>query len=95
MLYNAAAGLGLDRELSKVDFPIDLFLVGSNIDAVTEQAESFVTGLTHWRPATDRTGLREPPRVRIELGFIDEFGEARKYVTQTVLFMQEKIDMSK
>ncbi|MCB1739165.1 MAG: hypothetical protein KDK91_02265 [Gammaproteobacteria bacterium] len=66
MLYNAAAGLGLDRELSKVDFPIDLFLVGSNIDAVTEQAESFVTGLTHWRPATDRTGLREPPRVRIE-----------------------------
>ena len=49
-----------------------------------------------WRTTSqDQQPDRLPPRVRIELGFIDEFGEARKYVTQTVLFMQEKIDMSK
>ncbi len=49
-----------------------------------------------WRTTSkDQQPDRLPPRVKIELGFIDEFGEERKYVTQTNLLMQEKIDMSK
>ena len=38
---------------------------------------------------------RLPPRVKITLGFRDEHGEDRKYTTQTLLLMQEKIDLSK
>ena len=58
--------MGFDRELSMVDFPIDQFLVGSDISPVAERAADFRTGLTDWSPSANETGMREPPKVRVE-----------------------------
>ena len=66
VLYNGAAGMGFDRELSMVDFPIDQFLVGSDISPVAERAADFRAGLTDWSPSANETGMREPPKVRVE-----------------------------
>lgn len=66
MLYNGAAGMGFSRELSNVDFPIDQFLVGSDIGPVGEKAAAFRNGLTAWRPETTKTGMYAPDKVRIE-----------------------------
>ncbi len=66
VLYNGAAGLGFDRELSMVDFPIDQFLVGSDISPVEARAADFSAGLTDWQPTTTDTGVRNPDKIRIE-----------------------------
>ena len=66
MLYNAAAGLGFDRELAMVDFPIDQFLVGSDISPVAKKAEHFLTGLTEWEATAKETGMKRPRKVRVE-----------------------------
>ncbi len=49
-----------------VDFPIDQFLVGSDISPVAERAADFPKGLTDWRPSTTETGMREPQKLRVE-----------------------------
>jgi len=66
VLYNGAAGLGFDRELSMVDFPIDQFLVGSDISPVEARAADFSAGLTNWQPTATETGVRNPDKIRIE-----------------------------
>lgn len=58
--------MGFDRELSMVDFPIDQFLVDSDISPVADRATDFRKGLTDWRPSSQEIGMREPPKVRIE-----------------------------
>ena len=58
--------MGLDRELSMVDFPIDQFLVDSNISPVEARAADFCAGLTDWQPKTTETGMRQPDKIRIE-----------------------------
>lgn len=49
-----------------VDFPIDQFLVDSDISPVADRATDFRKGLTDWRPSSQEIGMREPPKVRIE-----------------------------
>lgn len=66
MLGNAASGLGLDRELPMVSFPIDVFLVDSDISPVIERFDRFVARLTRWRPGASERGIRQPSRLRIQ-----------------------------
>ena len=49
-----------------VDFPIDQFLVDSNISPVEARAADFCAGLTNWQPKTTETGMRQPDKIRIE-----------------------------
>jgi hypothetical protein len=49
-----------------VTFPIDPFLVGSDIAPIGQKFENFVAGLTSWRPRADKTGMSEPPKLAIE-----------------------------
>jgi hypothetical protein len=65
VLYNAAAGLGFDRELPKVSFPIAQFLVDSDLTPLREQADEFSAGLVQWQPRSRATGITVPPRVTI------------------------------
>lgn len=52
--------------------------------------------IEEWRTTvTDGQPDRLPPRVKIKLGIQDEDREIQYFVTQTVLPMQEKIDLSK
>ena len=63
---NAMAGLGFDQDVSMVVFPIDPFLVDSDISPIGEALQDFVDGLTSWRPAANEIGVKAPPRVPIE-----------------------------
>ena len=49
-----------------VTFPIDPFLVGSDISPIGQKFEHFLAGLTSWRPRADKTGMSEPPKLAIE-----------------------------
>ena len=66
VVRNAIAGLGFDQDASMVVFPIAPFLVGGDIAPVGAQFERFVEGLTGWQPRSRDTGLRQPPKLRIE-----------------------------
>ena len=66
MVRNAIAGLGFDQDASMVVFPIAPFLVGGDIAPIGEAFERFVAGLTGWQPRSRDTGLRQPPKLRIE-----------------------------
>ena len=66
MVRNSMAGLGFDQDASMVVFPIDPFLVGSDLSPIEQAIDKFSDGLTRWKAATDETGLRQPPKVRIE-----------------------------
>ena len=49
-----------------VVFPIDPFLVGSDISAIGNAFPRFIEGLTHWQPRSGDTGLNRPPPVAIQ-----------------------------
>ena len=66
VVRNAVSGLGFDQDASMVVFPIDPFLVGSDLTPVENAIDKFSEGLTDWRSATTETGLRQPSKVRIE-----------------------------
>lgn len=66
VVRNALAGLGFDQDASMVVFPIAPFLVGSDISPIRDAFDRFVDGLTGWEPRSSETGLRQPPKLRIE-----------------------------
>lgn len=49
-----------------VTFPIDPFLVGSDLAPVQERVAEFVDGLTGWQARTTETGMRQPPKLSVE-----------------------------
>jgi len=49
-----------------VTFPIDPFLVGSDLAPIENKFEHFIAGLTSWRPRADSTGVSAPPKLQIE-----------------------------
>lgn len=52
--------------------------------------------LQEWRTTSaDQQPDRLPPRVRIKMAIADSEGELEYFVTQSTIFMQEKIDLSK
>ena len=85
VLNNAIAGLGFDREVAMVTFPIDPFLVGGDVSPIEAKAEDFVEGLISWSPTTTETGMHEPPKVRIEAnGYEAAFDQMnRLFLTNT------------
>lgn len=66
VVRNALAGLGFDQDASMVIFPIDPFLVGSDLTPVEQAVGQFSEGLTEWQPAAQETGVRQPPMVSVE-----------------------------
>ena len=49
-----------------VTFPIDLFLVGSDISVVENRKNEFFRGLTEWEPVALQTGIRNLQMISIE-----------------------------
>ncbi len=49
-----------------VIFPIDPFLVDSDLTPIAEATDKFSEGLTNWEAATKETGITYPPKVPIE-----------------------------
>ncbi len=65
MVRNAVAGMGFDADIPMVTFPIDMFLVGSDISPIERRVEEFTAGLTTWRPKVARAGLVTPQPLEV------------------------------
>ncbi len=63
VVKNAVAGMGFDADIPMVTFPIDMFLVGSDVAPVERTVEQFVAGLTTWRSQVTQPGVVSPPPV--------------------------------
>ena len=63
---NAVAGLGFSPEIAMVSFPVNLFLIESDVSPVKENIDKFVDGLTKWEPTVKKKGIMMPPKVRVE-----------------------------
>lgn len=79
VVRNAVAGLGFDADAPMVTFPISPFLVGSDLTPIEEGCARFVEGLTDWQPRAEQTGLRQPPKLKVEAnGFEAAFDQVNQ-----------------
>jgi len=62
---NAVAGFGFPAEVAMVIFPVSLFLVGSSLTPLRPKIDSFIEGLTRWKPATQGAQTMDPPPIEI------------------------------
>ena len=66
VIKNAVSGLGLPREIAMVTFPIELFLVESDLGPIEKKIAEFIAGLTLWEPESKQKGVLKPPGIRID-----------------------------
>ncbi len=66
VVRNAFAGLGFDQDASMVTFPIDPFLVGSDLTPIYQKVHDFVESLMSWEAKAKQTGIQQPPMLRVE-----------------------------
>jgi hypothetical protein len=64
---NAYAGFGFPTEAPTVyEFPMDMFLAGSDLTPIAENIDKIVYGLTKWEPKIKTKGVAAPPKVTVE-----------------------------
>ena len=68
-----------------VVFPVEMFLVESDISQVDREVGRFVEGLTSWYPAQSRAATRELPMLRIEGG-----DDAQAYANFNAMFIRRR-----
>jgi hypothetical protein len=66
VIKNAVRGLGFAPEIAMVTFPIDLFLIKSDLSPIANKVEAFIEGLTAWEPTVKGLGLFRPPPEQVE-----------------------------
>ncbi len=63
VVANAFAGLGFPAEAPTVyEFPIEMFLPGSDLTPIKENIDKIVYGLTKWEPKIKEKGVYQPRR---------------------------------
>jgi len=65
-MTNAISGLGLAPDAAMITFPIDMFLPGSDISALTARKQEFYDGLTRWQSAYAKAAPGAVPMLRVE-----------------------------
>jgi hypothetical protein len=58
-------GIGLPADIAMVPFPIDMFLVESDVRPVQENLDGFVDGLTRWQPQRAPRAPERAPMVAV------------------------------
>jgi hypothetical protein len=67
VVANGFAGLGFADEAPTVhEFPIEMFLIGSDLTPLKEHFDTFVYGLTKWEPKSKAKGVRSPSKVTVQ-----------------------------
>ena len=69
---NAVAGLGFAPDIPMVVFPIDMFLVESDISAVEREFMKFVEGLRSWKAPEQNKAVTKPPKLNVDGKDYDE-----------------------
>jgi hypothetical protein len=67
VVKNAVAGLGFDQDAPMVTFPIDVFLIESDLTPVENGKQRFLDGLLEWKPASDSTGIRNTEMIDLDV----------------------------
>ena len=65
MVLYTVSGLGFEPNASMVTFPIDLFLVESDLTPLEARKHEFFDGLTTWKPTAKEIGLQNAPMISI------------------------------
>ncbi|MEM7251962.1 MAG: hypothetical protein AAF493_11095 [Pseudomonadota bacterium] len=65
MVKNAVSGLGLSADAAMITFPIDPFLVGSDLTPIKDRASEFSHSLTAWTGGATQTGIGQNEAIRI------------------------------
>ena len=66
VMKNAVSGLGLAPDAAMVTFPIDMFLPGSDLSAISVKKREFYNGLTKWKTDFAQTADGELPMLSVE-----------------------------
>jgi hypothetical protein len=67
VVNNAFAGMGFIGDAATLkEFPIDMFVEGSDLTPLKENIDKVVYGLTKWSPKTKDKGLVKPPKVTVQ-----------------------------
>jgi hypothetical protein len=66
VVQNGISGMGLPGEVPAVhEFPVQMFLPGSDLTPLKENIDKIVFALTQWQPKLIRTGVFSPPKITI------------------------------
>ena len=65
-MTNAISGLGLAPDAAMIHFPIELFLPGSDISAITARKQEFYDGLTRWQSVYAKAAPGAVPMLKVE-----------------------------
>jgi len=65
-MKNAVSGLGLAPDAAMVTFPIDMFLPGSDLTAITARKKEFYNGLMKWKSDFAQSADGELPMLSVE-----------------------------
>ena len=68
VVRNAVAGLGFARDTPMVEFPIDVFLIESDLSPVKKAKKRFIDGFVNWNSAISKLGLRNAEMVNLDIG---------------------------
>ncbi|MGA0032914.1 MAG: hypothetical protein ACO3HA_06175, partial [Burkholderiales bacterium] len=66
MMKNAVSGLGLAPDAAMATFPIDMFLPGSDLTAITARKKEFYNGLMKWKSDFAQSADGELPMLSVE-----------------------------
>lgn len=85
VMKNAISGLGLAPDAAMVEFPIGLFLPGSDIGAVEARRHEFYAGLTGWKSALQPSADGAVPMLSVEGASYEEALERANHLLITSL----------
>ena len=85
-MKNAVSGLGLAPDAAMINFPIDLFLPGSDISALEQRKQEFYDALTQWQPAFAQAAPGVSPMLSIEGASYEEALDRANYLMITNLW---------
>lgn len=80
VVKNAFAGMGFASEAAIVAFPIELFLVESEIIPIKKRLSEFVDGLTKWAPRVRSEGIIKPPLISLQGNDFEEIFTSANYL---------------
>ncbi len=63
---NAFLGIGFSLDASQYEFPLEMFLHGSDLTPLKENIDKIIDGLTKWQPRPKVRVTREPAKITVE-----------------------------
>ncbi|MBI4334524.1 MAG: hypothetical protein HY673_24980 [Chloroflexi bacterium] len=66
MVNSAFLAMGLDSDAPQYEFPMEMFLTGSDLTPLEENAGQIINGLTRWKPRAERRTVDASVKLAVE-----------------------------